>query len=247
MKYLTVNELAKASGVSVRTLHHYHEIGLLRPTLIGGNGYRYYGQDQVLRLQQILFWREFGVALADIGRILNQPDFDLIAALTNHRARLAADAQRISRILRTIDRTVAVLKGEREMKIDELYQGFAPEKQAEYLDWLDKQLNFCAGSKADEAHSQARGEELMASLRPIEAALTDAFLRGIVVGSPAIAPVLEEHRAWVGQSWGRECELAAYGRLADVYEHPDFRARFDTLAVGLSDWLISAMRAHAQR
>ncbi len=73
MKLSTVKQLARDSGVSVRTLHHYDEIGLLKPATVGDNGYRYYGRDEFLRLQQILFHKELGFALAEITTILDAP------------------------------------------------------------------------------------------------------------------------------------------------------------------------------
>src|SRR5881275_446631 len=109
---LTVSEVAKLSGVSVRTLHHYDEVGLLKPACVGANGYRYYGKDELLRLQQILFHRELGFPLDEIARVLDAPDFDRVAALKAHRARLEAEAARFGALIRTIDQTLAALEGD---------------------------------------------------------------------------------------------------------------------------------------
>ena len=81
MKLLTVKQVAKVSGVSVRALHHYDEIGLLKPASIGRNGYRYYGRDELLRLQQILLHRELDIPLGEIRAILDDPKFDQLDAL----------------------------------------------------------------------------------------------------------------------------------------------------------------------
>ena len=120
------------SGVSVRTLHHFDEVGLLKPACVGANGYRYYGRDELLRLQQILFHRELGFALDEIGKVLDAPDFDRKQALRAHRERLAADARRYRRLVRTIDETLAALEGETSMDEKGIYAGFDfdPEKQA---------------------------------------------------------------------------------------------------------------------
>ena len=136
MKRYTVKEVATLSGVSVRTLHHYHEIGLLEPAVIGENRYRYYGEAELLRLQQILFYRAFGLPLSQIAAILDQADFDQVAALREHRARLEQDIERYRQLIGTIDRTIAKLTGERSMKHSELYEGFSLEQQAAYEDWL---------------------------------------------------------------------------------------------------------------
>ena len=87
MKEYSVGELARLAGVSVRTLHHYDEIGLLRPRHVGANGYRSHGQDEAERLQEILFYREVGMALADIARIIDGGGGRL-ARLEAHRLRL---------------------------------------------------------------------------------------------------------------------------------------------------------------
>src|SRR6185436_13995545 len=104
-------QVAKLSGVSVRALNHYVEIGLLKPDSVGANGYRYYGRDELLRLQQILFHRELGFPLDEIRQVLDAPDFDRAAALKAHRKRIEAETRRHRQLLRTIDETLAALQG----------------------------------------------------------------------------------------------------------------------------------------
>src|SRR3982751_1235171 len=94
MKDLTVSQLAAISGVTVRTLHHYDEIGLLRPACVGANGYRYYGQPEQLRLQRILFHRELGVPLTAIAGLLELEGEDQIAVLAQHRDKLEEERER---------------------------------------------------------------------------------------------------------------------------------------------------------
>src|SRR5947209_6467723 len=102
MSVFTVSEVAKLSGVSVRTLHHYDEIGLLKPACVGENGYRYYGKAELERLQQILFHRELGFPLEEVRRVLDAPDFDRGAALRAHRGRLMAQARRYRALVKTL-------------------------------------------------------------------------------------------------------------------------------------------------
>jgi MerR family transcriptional regulator, thiopeptide resistance regulator len=131
MKY-TVKQLADLAGVSTRTLHYYDEIGLLAPTSLGENGYRYYGQEAVIRLQQILFYRELDLNLNEIRAILDRPDFDVLEALQTHRQALQHRASRLAGLLQTIDRTIRHMKGQLEMSDQELFQGFDEAKQKEY-------------------------------------------------------------------------------------------------------------------
>lgn len=94
-QYFTVGQAANLSGVSVRTLHYYDQIGLLKPQQIGENGYRYYTQEDLQTLQQILFFRELEFPLKEIVRILHQPDFDRQRALQEHRKLLLMRKKRL--------------------------------------------------------------------------------------------------------------------------------------------------------
>ncbi len=134
----TVNKLAKLSGVSVRTLHWYDEIGLLQPAFYGANGYRYYEEAQMLTLQQILFLKELGINLNDIQKMLSQSDFDNIKALQEHRHILQKDIDRKQNLISTIDKTLLHLRGEKIMSDKELYDGFDSARQKEYEQYLVK-------------------------------------------------------------------------------------------------------------
>lgn len=120
----SIKEIANLTGITTRTLRHYDEIGLLKPAGIRNNGYRFYDQDNLLRLQQILYFREMGVSLDDIQLIMSQPDFNLLEALENHRAALKSRAVRLDQLIKTVDYTIASIKGELQMKEQELFEGF---------------------------------------------------------------------------------------------------------------------------
>src|SRR5688572_8100776 len=102
----TVKQLSDLTEVSVRTLHYYDEIGLLHPTKVGANSYRYYDDEALLRLQQILFYREMGLELMQIKEILNSPTFDLLAALRSHRTVLQEKINRLHDLVGTVDTTI---------------------------------------------------------------------------------------------------------------------------------------------
>jgi len=128
----TVRQLARLAGVSVRTLHHYDAIGLLSPPRDPSNGYRRYDHEALLRLQQILFLRELGLSLDEIGAVLDRPDFDLLHALEQHRQALRERQERLARLAQTVERTIQHLRGELEMSSEELFAGFTPEQEAAY-------------------------------------------------------------------------------------------------------------------
>ncbi len=131
MQY-TVKQLARIAGVSPRALHYYHQIGLLPPDSVGRNGYRYYGTAALLRLQQILFFKELDFSLSDIKQILDRKDFDLVQALLAHRQALGQRAQRLERLVGTIDATIAQIQGGNEMEPKKLFAEFSEEQQKEY-------------------------------------------------------------------------------------------------------------------
>jgi DNA-binding transcriptional MerR regulator len=129
----TVKQLAELAGVSVRTLHYYDEIDLLNPTQVGSNGYRYYDDDALLRLQQVLFYREIGLELMQIKDVLDQPDFDVVAALRSHRRAIQEKMHRLGHLIETVDETIAHLEGEAEMRDKKkLFRAFSDAQQAEY-------------------------------------------------------------------------------------------------------------------
>jgi DNA-binding transcriptional MerR regulator len=254
MKDLTVKQLAAISGVTVRTLHHYDEIGLLKPAYVGENGYRYYGRQEFMRLQRILFHRELGVPLNEISELLDMEGDDQIGALLRHRERLVAEQTRFSQLIETIDRTVAEIKGENRMTNADLYKGFSPEKQAEYEAWLIERYgerireNVERSRKAVAKMTEAERDAQMQELKSLEQGLAEGLRRGVAPESSALDPLLERHRAWVGQMWDRPCTREAYGGLADIYlAHPDFRARYGSVEPGFTDYLTRAMKAYAAR
>lgn len=254
MTSYTVKQLARLAGISVRTLHHYDEIGLLKPAFIGENRYRYYGEEELLRLQQILLHRRFGLPLSEIAQVLDSPDFDRMATLKRQRARLSHEITQQSAMLQTIDRTIARLEGEMNMKDTELYAGItAPEKQAEYEAWLIERYGDRLKVNIESSRaimSQLTDEERtawMEELREIENMLAEGLRRGLPPQSTALDSALERHRDWVSAGQGGSCTPASYAGLADVYQHPDFRARYEAIEPGFADYLIAAMKAWARR
>jgi DNA-binding transcriptional MerR regulator len=256
MKTYTVAELARLAGISVRTLHHYDEIGLLKPAFTGNNRYRHYGRDELLRLQQILVYRELDIPLGDIAALLDRPEADRLALLVEQRDRLEARVSHFAGLLATIDRTIAGLKGEADMDDKELYGGVvSPEKHAEYEQWLTHR--FGEGTRdhietrraAWSKLSRAEVDAMMAELKDVEQGLMAAMRRGVAPDSPELLPLLERHRNWVQLGWGpKEATLQAYRGLAEIYiSHPDFVARYEAIAPGFAEFLHHAMVAETRR
>jgi DNA-binding transcriptional MerR regulator len=258
MKELTVKQLAAISGVTVRTLHHYDEVGLLKPASVGANGYRYYGHQELLRLQQILFHRELGVPLSEIAELLDLEPENQIGVLRQHREKLLSEAQRYRILIETIDRTIADLMGKRHIANADLYKGFSPEKQAGYEDWLVERYgqpmraslerSRVALAKLSPAEQTAMMETLGKELQDVEGALAAALRNGVDPASEGIDVLISRHRAWVAAMWGRPCPADGYAGLADLYlAHPDFVARYESIEEGFTEYLTSAMKLHAKK
>jgi DNA-binding transcriptional MerR regulator len=254
MSDLTVKQLAAISGVTVRTLHHYDEIGLLKPASVGANGYRYYGRKELLRLQRVLFHRELGVPLNAIAELLDLEGENQVGVLRQHRAKLEAERERYRVLIETIDRTIDQLKGEKDMADSDLYRGFTPEKQAGYEAWLIErygepmrigiELSRRSYEKMSSAEKEAAGREF----QEVEQALAEALRNGVDPASDGIGVLIERHRAWVSTMWGRPCSPESYSGLADLYlAHPDFVARYESIGKGFAEYLAGAMKLHAKR
>jgi MerR family transcriptional regulator, thiopeptide resistance regulator len=215
----TVKQLADMAGVSVRTLHYYDQLGLLRPQNHTPNGYRQYGQEAVVRLQQIMFFRELGFSLSEIKDIVNRPDFDVLRALETHRALLLKKAQRLNDLIATVDRTISNVKGELSMKTREYYLGFSEEQVKKYRDevrerWgqealISSEVKLEGMTQEEFAGVKGEGEAVFASIR-------DNMSKGYA--SPEVQQQIGKWRLWLGRMYSQNPEFA--GMFRSRY-HPD--------------------------
>ena len=246
----TVNKLAKLSGVSARTLHFYDEIGLLKPAYVGDNNYRYYEEEQLLMLQQILFYRELGMPLSEIQGIINSDNFNKIEALQSHKKILEQGLDRTQQMIETIDKTISHLRGNEKMKDEELYYGFDSEIQKqhektlvekgilteEFLDECNKKIKHW-NDKEKNSYIQ-EGEKIMA-------ALIAALEKKLTPSSPEVQSLMRMHYIWLERSWTPTKE--SYIGLTDLYQTPEFRVFFDTRHAELLVFIVASMKIFAER
>lgn len=246
----TVRQVAKAARVSVRTLHHYDAIDLLKPGHIGRNGYRYYGKEELLRLQQILFYRELGLPLAEIAAILDDPAFDPLSALRQHRTALEGRIGHYRDLIRTIDRTIDSLEKDEEMDDNELYAGIPAETRDR---WNKEAVEYWGADAVAAAQAKARAltKEQVAALKEEMEAIRDDFQRlfreGAEAGSDAVQAVTHRHYRWVSTSWTPDA--AAFAGLGRYYvDNPEFRGTYDDGALpGCPEFIAEAMAIYAER
>ncbi|WP_127124465.1 MerR family transcriptional regulator [Pseudoflavitalea rhizosphaerae] len=221
MKY-TVKKLAELAGVSVRTLHHYDQLGLLTPSARTEAGYRLYGEQELLRLQQILLYKEMDLPLPAIAGILDDPAFDLVAALQQHRAMLEERRDRAGLLLETVNKTIQKLTGGPDMITnEELYAGF-PKETAEA--WRSEAMERWGKDTVEQSEQALRkmSKEDIEKLREEGSNITAGLLSLMQsdVSEPEVQKLIHRHYLHILQWWGRKTDedsLDAYRGLSNLY------------------------------
>lgn len=249
-----VKELARLSGVSVRALHHYDEIGLLVPSARSDKGYRLYDDQDLLRLQQILIGRELGLSLEQIRRVLDEPGFDRRRALLEQREELRKRAQRTEAMLRAVDAALSLLEraassetGE-HMELKQIFDGFDPsqhEAEAERR-WGGSDA-FVESKRRTQRYTRDDWQRLSAEQGAIYDAALAALRAGESPASEEAMAIAERHRQSIDR-WFYPCSYAMHRGLADMYEQdPRFGENIDKHGAGLTPFLAAAIRANAAR
>ncbi len=222
MKYYTVAQLARLAGVSVRTLHLYDRISLLVPAQRSEAGYRKYGEPELLRLQQILFYKEIGLSLQEIAAILDDPGFDLILALEGHKQALQARQQQLHTMLATIDKTIFNLKENNMLQHEELYDGLSREEASAYRNEAIEKYGLEAVERSEKGlkeMSKVQLEQLKAEQKEISRLL--AVLQEEDPESDQVQEVIARHYENIRRFWGthesQDKQAAIYKGLADLY------------------------------
>ncbi len=246
MKY-TVKQVADLAGVTTRTLHYYDQIGLLRPTVVGENGYRYYGDNAVLRLQQIMFFRELDFSLAKIQSIVDDPAFDLTDALQSHKRLLQQRLGRLSDLIQTIDKTMLHLKGARQVETKDLFVGFDEARQEQYEEQIAQQYgdeHLKISRKRWGRYSTAQKEQIKADGQAIYGALI-AYIGQDPV-SPEVQQIIARWHDHICNFYEPTREIML--GLAEMYaSNPEFVVVYERLHPALPDFLRQAIVCYCQR
>ena len=240
----TVKQLSEMAGITRRALHYYDEIGLLKPSQVGENSYRYYDEEALLRLQQILLYRELGMPLENIKTILGRRDFDVLSALEGHKEELRKRIAQLERLMTTVDHTIDHLRGVKEMSKKQYFEGFSDEQQAKY-EQEAMQMYDPAAVKASikkwkgytPAEKQRIGEE--------GNAVYEGFLGAIAKGASSFEAqaVVERWRRHIEYFWVPD-EDQLLG-LAEGYNNdPRFKANFDKIHPDLAEFIRKAVKIY---
>jgi len=247
----SIGKVADLSGVTIRTLHHYDEIGLLSPSGRSEAGYRIYEAQDLERLQRILFYRELGFTLQKIAAIVDDPQTDAAGHLERQRGLLTERIGRLQKMVAAIDYEMEARKMDINLTPEERFEVFGdfdPEEHAEEAErrWGDSeaykqsQRRVSEYTKEDWLKIKAEAEEIIARLAEI-------FKSGAVPDSEEAMDAVEAHRQHISR-WYYDCTHEIHIGLGEMYVSDErFRANYDVHAPGLSEFIRDAARANAVR
>ena len=250
---MLIHELAKLSGVSARTLRYYDEIGLLKPSAIEYNGYRNYNQQDIDRLQQILFYRALDFKLAQIKTILEDRNFNVIKALQNQQILLEQKRNYIDGLLQTITQTIDMMKGEimmtneqkfeafKQQLIDDNEQAYGKEIREKYSD-----QQVLEGYGKLKNMTEAQYEAVQQLEQQLFARLKEVLVENNATSEVAME-VAELHKRWLSFYWMKYTKEAHVG-LANMYlEDERFTEYYDSrVGIGATKLLHDAIVTYAK-
>jgi DNA-binding transcriptional MerR regulator len=247
----TVGQVAELAGVTVRTLHHYDEIGLLSPGERTAGGYRRYAGADLERLHQVLSYRELGFALEEIVTILDEPQADAASHLRRQHRLLRERIARLEHIVRSIEKTIEA----QQMGISltpeerlEVFGDFDPDRHEEEArerwggtdSYKQSQRRTAGYTKDDWLRIKAEGADL-------EQRLAAALTGGVTANSDDALDLAEQHRQQTVR-WFYDCPYELHRALGDMYvADPRFTSYYERVAPGLAQYLRDAIHANADR
>ncbi|MEU6426593.1 MerR family transcriptional regulator [Microbispora sp. NPDC046973] len=245
---LTVGRAGALVGVSVKTLHHWDAIGLVRPSGRTWAGYRVYSGDDVARIHRVLVYRELGFPLAEIGRILDDPGADARDHLRRQRTLLVERISRLRKMVGAVDRMLGASSTVMRLTPEEQVEIFGDDWEPVWVDEAEDRW----GDSAQWAQYAERAGEMTAEDWKRIAAETDALnadlaaakRAGVTPGSAAANALAERHRASMSRYFDCTHSMqACIGRMFTA--DPRFAAHYDAIEPGLAVWLRDTICANA--
>ncbi|MCH9613364.1 MAG: hypothetical protein SP1CHLAM54_03630 [Chlamydiia bacterium] len=246
----TVKKLALLSGVSVRTLHWYDEVGLLKPSFVGANGYRYYEEEQLLTLQQILFFRELGFELKQIRKVMSHSNFDKVVALTSHKQVLQNTIATTKKLIKTIDKTVKHLKGDMKMSEKEMFLGFNKEEQIAYEKQIIERFGEEGKARLKESKNKIakRSTEEMKQLGEECKILCQEFVvcleEGESASSPSVQALVDQHFKWLSCFWTPD--KTSYAEHGQFILESDLNKYYEAFHQDLPEFVAKGIQYYAK-
>lgn len=247
-----VKQVAEYSGISIRTLHHYDEIGLLKPK-IGANGYRQYDDADLAKLQQILFFKELDFKLDGIKNILSNPAFDYRESLYKHKQVLESKKERLEKIIDSIDVTIESLNGGRKMTNKERFEAFDMKKIEEHQKKYESETKERWGNSDayKQSHNKTKKytkedwERVHAQTNAAYQLFLDAMVKGPESKEAMIA--CEAHRQSITDNF-YDCSMEIYVNLGEMYVADErFTKNINKIGEGLAEFMSEAIKIYCTR
>ena len=234
MKY-SIRQLSELTGVSARTLRYYDQIDLLRPSETNEAGYRYYGEDELAILQQILFYRDRGFGLKQIQKIIDQDDFDIMGALQEHLLELERQRTYVDSLIQTVSQTIQSMKGEYKMSDKEKFQAFKEKVVRENEEIEAANRRVLSMSEEEYERFQNLGVEIKAKLQ-------EAVLNKEKPESESGKRIVALHKEWLGKTW-KEYKREAHIAIGNMYISDErFKSYYNRETAGCAEFLEAAIR-----
>lgn len=246
MEY-TVQKLGKLAGISTRTLRYYDEIGLLEPARINSSGYRIYGQYEVDRLQQILFYRELGVNLGIVKKIISSPRFNDAEALMDHRDKLLKKRAQLDMLIVNVNKTIALTEGRIKMADKEKFEGFKRKmmdvNEEKYGAEVREKYGKDAMVKSNQKIKNMTQQEYN-DITNLAEELKETLAQAFKTGDPAselAQKAANLHKKWLTFYWDQYSKEAHAGLASMYVEDERFKAYYDKDQPGTAEFLRDAI------
>ena len=240
-----IKEAAQLSGVSVKTLHHYDKIGLLVP-LKSENGYRTYSQEDLERLQVILYYKYLGFSLETIAELLKEERIDLLPHLTRQLDYLTRERQHLDTLISTLQKTIQEQKGERKMTIEEKFTGFSCQDHQKYQ---QEAVEKYGQEVMDQALERQKGREDESTVAFNQVFQTLA--QNLQAGLPATATENQEQAGKLLQAirtYGFDCSIEVFGYIGKGYVYnPEFKENIDKFGPGTAQYTSDVIAHYVEK
>ncbi|GAA2272409.1 HTH-type transcriptional activator TipA [Streptomyces ruber] len=247
----SVGEVAGFAGVTVRTLHHYDEIGLLVPSERTYAGHRRYADADLDRLQQILFYRELGFPLDEVAVLLDDPDADPRAHLRRQHELLTARIEKLQKMAAAVEHAMEARRMGINLTPEERFEVFGEHDPAQYEDEVRERWGHTDAYKESQRRTASYTKEdwkrVNEELDALHARVAGLMDSGAAAGSEAAMDVAEEHLRFVKRSY-YDCTHELQARISELYvSDPRFAEMYDRIRPGFGRYLRDAIVANAAR
>lgn len=248
---LSVGEVAELAAVSVRTLHHYDDIGLLTPSVRTESGYRLYSDADIASLQQVLFFKELGFPLGEITRIMHDPSFDRLEALNMQRRMLEDKAAQLALMVEAVDAAIDAVNGGIRLDARDMLEVFGGFDPSHYEDEVKERWGntdaYAQSARRTKRYTKEDWQRFKAESEANGARMIELFDAGVAPDDPRAMDVADEARSLIDR-WFYDCSREMHACLGEMYvADPRFKANYEKMREGLAQWFSDAIKANAAR